>query len=149
MARNMAKSILVFLLALSVITVAINGQIVKACTDEGVTFEFDGGAKLTLYGVVGEVHATGVPTYNYPPLPPLDENRLPDIQGQLGASTLEETQGDLAWDIRVTGDFQYGTVGLPLTETAIGELWQIDLIRGDVNYDGTVDCKDIRIQIVT
>ena len=138
MAKKIVESLIVFLLALSVITVGINGQIVP---EEEVTFEFDGGATLTLYGVVGE------PTYNYPSLPPLDENPLPNIQDQLTISAVEEMQGDPAWDIRVTGDFESGRVGLPWTTTPVGELWQIDLVIGDVNYDGTVDCKDIRIII--
>jgi len=145
LAKKIVKSAIVFLLALSVTTVAINGQIVKACVDEGVTFEFDGGATLTLYGVAGEVSATGVPTYNYPPLPPIDEIPRDNIQGQLAASALEGMSEDPAWDIRVIGDFEYGTVGLPWTTTPIGEMWQIDLILGDVNFDGTVDCKDVKI----
>lgn len=141
MAKKIIRSVIVLLLALTLVAVAAKGQIV----DEEVTFQFEGGATLTLHGVVGEVTATGVPTYNYPPLPPLDEIPLPEIQSQITAFTADETSEDPAWDIRVTGSFEYGRVGLPWTETPIGELWQIDIVIGDVNYDGIVDCKDIRM----
>ncbi len=146
--KKIVSSAIVFLLTFSLLVVGVTAQASEDCNEE--FFEFEGGATLTLYGVVGEVTATGVPTYNYPPLPPPEsDDERPSIIGaqQLTTLTVLENEEYPSWDIRVTGQFGTATVGLPWQGEGqpLVEMYQIDLIRGDINQDGTVDCKDVKI----
>jgi hypothetical protein len=83
-------------------------------------------------------------------LPPPSDDQQPGIIGaQLESQTGEMNEDYPSWDIRVRGEFDFATVGL-LWEgegAPLVEMWKIDLIRGDINRDGTVDCKDLRLLI--
>lgn len=85
-------------------------------------------------------------TYNYPPLPPPEDPRSDNECVGITAVSLAQATPvvEPAWDIRVRGGvFNYAIVGLP--GEGLTEMWQIDLIRGDVNADGEVNCRDFRI----
>jgi len=149
MSKKIVSSMMVFLITLSIFVAAINVQTANAngndCGDE--VFRFDGDAILILSGVSGNLEVTGEITYNYPPLPPPP---LPprDVEGQkLTATASESTTPTIepAWDIRVIGEggFEGAIVGLP--GTGLTQMFRIDLILGDVNSDGVVNCRDIRL----
>ena len=133
-----------FLITLSIFVAAINVQTANAQCEEPEIIPLEGGATLQLIGAFGSLEVTGVITYNYPPLPP----PCSDVEGQIltaasGVSTTPTVEP--AWDIRVTGEggFLNAIVGLP--GVGLTQMYQIDLILGDVNSDGAVDCKDVRI----
>ena len=150
MTKKLTSFLICFLLVQTIFMAAISTQTVNANGDDqecGEFFEFDGGATLVLSGVVGNIRVFGAPTQQYPPLPPNDE--IPSTHPQLTAIAVDETDSEIdentAWNIIVRGKFSTGIVGLPYFGSTPGyvEMWQIDLIRGDVNADGKVNCKDI------
>lgn len=135
-----------FLIMLSIFAVAVNAngdpeQDPPYTEDQ---FPFEGEAVLYLYGAEG-VTVEGTKTYNYPPLNPnIPRPSLESFTAQPSFASEEVP----AWDIRVTGDFVRTILGLKWTtwtDVAPTMMYQIDIILGDVNYDGTVNCKDLRI----
>ena len=152
--KKITSYLICFLLVQTIFMAAITTQTANAQLNDndcGETFEFEGGANLVLYNVVGNIRVFGAPTQQYPPLPEEEPNdEIPSIRPQLTAIAVDETESEInentAWNIIVVGrgTFSRGIVGLPYFGSTPEdvEMWQIDLLRGDVNADGKVNCKD-------
>jgi hypothetical protein len=92
------------------------------------------------------ISATASEAPKYPPLPP------PCPQKEVVISENLPSDGFIGpvWDIEVTGDFS-GLVTVRIyydeAESHPTEILQIDIVPGDVNVDGKVNCKDLCIII--
>jgi hypothetical protein len=85
-------------------------------------------------------------TTQYPP-PPTSPPPTPGI-GSVAAASSSATSGffRVVWDVKVTAKFSGNVrIGINYTGSAPTQLWQTDIVPGDVNHDGKVNLCDLCI----
>jgi len=115
------------------------------CAQEGTVLNPSPNVQLTFSGYFLGVTATASITSQYPPAPP--PSPPPSIvSSQPTASSSTSDPGFVeAWDITVTGTFS-GNVLVeihPTNNVPVSEMWQTDIVPGDVNHDGKVNLCDL------
>lgn len=147
MMKRVLFATMLCLLLLGIFIIGSNIQPIKACEvppgyippGENVEVFPDPKISLLFDEVTVEGWATATETTRYPPLPPMEEEPM-----------MTTTSITIVWDITVTATFLGKvTVGIDYGESGPvpTRMLQTDIVLGDVNADGKVNCLDLCIII--
>ena len=149
MVKRILSASMICLVLLSISAIAFDIQPAKANGESPPPFVLPVNDFVTLIfppGTVG-VTATATETERYPPPPP-----PPQEEVAIATSDTLPPDGFIGpvWDIQVAGTFSWPVrvrIIFSETEPTPTEILQTDIVLGDVNADGKVNCKDLWIII--
>lgn len=154
MTKKIVTLFMLCIIMLGAFTLALSLQLVKASeTDpgyigQGKNISVNRGGIHLIFDDVTTAGYLLPPTIitQYPP-PPTSSSPTPGI-GSVAAASLSTTSGffRVVWDVKVTAKFSGNVrIGISYTGSAPTQLWQTDLVTGDVNHDGNVNLCDLCI----